>query len=530
MKRIIWLIWMSILPFFCNGQDVKEYIRVITDRELYITGEDLHISILVEDEQHQPLDMSKVAYVEICDTKVAHVQFMVALENGRGWGSVIIPPSMHSGTYELSVYTRYMRNYNPACFYRQNLGVVNLSHKSPEDNLVWEERLIDLPYLPSSIHTDKAVYNQRSLVQVNLPEDYQGQAALSVRRLDMNGSPETESMRVQTYKGKSSGDYLPELEGHLLSVQGNGNLNSLRDAQLGVMGLSAYVADGYQSKGQEFLFPMIGIYGHQFIAMAGRNAQDRPVPVVLNSPYANSLPAELPTLRIRYEDIPLKYRLLASQLRNNLITRNEFTQKFTLEGREPNYIYNLSEYTPMQSIREALVEFIEGIKSDRYKGHPALFTTSEEYIGFCSHPALVLLDGVPVQDIEKLLAYDARRIHYILIYRGKYTFGNSIQEGVISFTTYNGKLPGYQLTEEERLYEYDFPQNRPSFHTIEYSSAQALPLEKPDFRSLLYWNPQVKEKSISFYTSDMIGKYEIVLTTFNSSGKLETDTCYIEVK
>ena len=531
MKRLLFFIWISLVPFLCKGQSAQEYLQVVTDRNLYITGERIHVSVRVEDGSHHPLDMSKVAYVELSDTQKAHVQFMIALKDGQGWGEALLPATMHSGNYELSVYTHYMKNFGSDSFYRKNLGVVNLNFKSPEDNLVWEEGLSQISASSDyPIHTDKPVYGKRSPIRVQLPKDGQGHATLSVRRLDMEMLSEDPISKVQSYGGKASSAYLPEVEGHLLSVQPTEGVGSLARVQLGVMGLDTHVADGKKLRGDEFLFLMNGVYGHQHVALAGFDAQNNPAPVTLKSPYAQCLPAELPVLKVRYEETPLKFRLLASQLQGSVVPQRDLQQRFTIEGREPSYIYNLSEYTPMKSIREALMEFVEGIKYDKHKGSYALFTTTEEVSGYSSQPALVLLDGVPVQDIDKLMGYDARRIHYILIYRGKYTFGDNVQEGVISFTTYTGELPSYQLTENERLYEYDFPQNRPPFEAREYGNSTEVSAEQPDFRSLLYWNPQVKGDVVSFYSSDMTGVYEIKLTTFNAHGEEESFLGYFEVR
>ncbi|MBQ9287266.1 MAG: hypothetical protein IJ212_02400 [Bacteroidaceae bacterium] len=531
MKRLLFYIWISLVPFMCQGQNVLEYLQVVTDRNLYITGERLYVSVRVVDDGQNPLDMSKVAYVELCDKQKAHVQFMIALKDGQGWGDVLLPATMHSGNYELSVYTSYMKNFGPDCFYRKNLGVVNLNFKSPEDNLVWEEGLPSISVSSDyPIHTDKPIYGKRSQIKVQLPIECQGHATLSVRRLDMEMISEKPTPKVQSYVGEPSTDYLPEPEGHLLSVQAAEGTGSLAQVQLGVMGLNTHVADGKRFRGNEFLLPMYGVYGHQHVALAGFDSQNNLIPVTIKSPYAQCLPGELPSLKVKYDEMALKYRLLASQLQGSIVPQRDLQQRFTVEGREPSYIYNLSEYTPMKSIHEALVEFVEGIKYDKYKGSYALFTTTEEFIGYSNQPALVLLDGVPVQDIDKLMEYDARRIHYILIYRGKYTFGDKVQEGVISFTTYSGELPSYQLTENERLYEYDFPQNRPSFNAEEYGNSTEVSTERPDFRSLLYWNPQVKGDAVSFYSSDMTGKYEIELTTYNSLGEEKTYLGYFEVQ
>lgn len=520
MIKYFSVIFICLFPFLCKGQNIQEYLQVTTDCDLYITGEKLHVSIWVEDAEHQPLDMSKVAYVELSDTQKAHVQFMIALENGRGWGEILLPASMHSGTYELSAYTRYMRNYTPDCFYRKHIGVVNLTYKSEEDDLKWAETVQQAPTLQANgLHTDKATYAKRSKVQLQLPKDFHGNASLAVRRLDMVQKGDRKIAVKQAYSGKSSTFYLPELEGHLLSVQAKEKTDSLKQVQMGVMGLTTQVAEGKKSKNSDFLVPMTRVYGHQHIALSGKDAQENLIPITVNSPFAQSLPAELPPLEISYEELPLKYRLLSSQLKEFNVPVKDFTQCFTIENIKPNYIYNLSEYTPMQSIREALVEFVEGIANNKHNGHRALFTTMEETLGYSKQPALVLLDGVPVNDIDKLLKYDARRIHYILIYRGKYTFGNGIYEGIISFTSYNGELPAYQLSENELLYDYDFPQNRPGFIVPDYADTNTAISVHPDFRSLLYWNPQVMGDSCTFYTSDMEGIFEAVLTTFNEQGE-----------
>ena len=71
---------------------------------------------------------------------------------------------------------------------------------------------------------------------------------------------------------------------------------------------------------------------------------------------------------------------------------------------------------------------------------------------------LVLIDGMPVYDIERLLSYDARRIHYINIYGGQYTFGNGVYNGILSFVTRSGRLTNYP-TEPNAQYLY-MPQYR----------------------------------------------------------------------
>jgi hypothetical protein len=70
---------------------------------------------------------------------------------------------------------------------------------------------------------------------------------------------------------------------------------------------------------------------------------------------------------------------------------------------------------------------------------------------------LVLIDGVPVNDTEQLLRYDARRLHYINVYDGQYTFGHGVYDGVISFVTRSGRLTNYPTEHNTQYVVYQFP-------------------------------------------------------------------------
>jgi len=57
----------------------------------------------------------------------------------------------------------------------------------------------------------------------------------------------------------------------------------------------------------------------------------------------------------------------------------------------------------------------------------------------------------------------------------------------------------------------------------------------PDFRNLLYWTPDIKtgengKQQVSFYTSDQLGKYAVVLQGLSASGNAGSKVFMIEVK
>ena len=129
----------------------------------------------------------------------------------------------------------------------------------------------------------------------------------------------------------------------------------------------------------------------------------------------------------------------------------------TAFGTKPELTYNLDEYRQFLTIREVLLEYVICVKKTKIDGVPRLIARKEQEYYNSALPTLVLIDGMPVIDIERLLNYDARRIHYINIYGGQYTFGNGVYNGILSFVTRSGRLTNYPTEPNTQYLVYDFP-------------------------------------------------------------------------
>ena len=130
----------------------------------------------------------------------------------------------------------------------------------------------------------------------------------------------------------------------------------------------------------------------------------------------------------------------------------------TLFDTKPDISYNLDEYRQFLTIREVLIEYVDGVRSRTKDGLLRLFVRNKEDGYDTLWPAMVLIDGMPVMDVERLLNYDARRIHYINIYGSQYTFGNGVYNGILSFITRSGKLTNYPTEPNMQYLVYDFPE------------------------------------------------------------------------
>ena len=79
-------------------QTLSEKLFVHTDQSVYLTGETIWFKIYyVDGTFHQPLDLSKVAYVEVLDgAGKAVLQTKVALTTAGGNGTFFLPSSVNS--------------------------------------------------------------------------------------------------------------------------------------------------------------------------------------------------------------------------------------------------------------------------------------------------------------------------------------------------------------------------------------------------------------------------------------------------
>ncbi len=106
----------------------QEKLFAHTDKTFYLAGEILWLKIYCLDATtHRPLDLSKVAYVEILgpDNRPA-LQGKIALNEGLGDGSFSLPPSIPTGNYRLRAYTNWMKNAGPRGFFEQPITIINV--------------------------------------------------------------------------------------------------------------------------------------------------------------------------------------------------------------------------------------------------------------------------------------------------------------------------------------------------------------------------------------------------------------------
>ena len=103
----------------------REEVFVQTDRDTYISGEEIWFNVLLFERKYSSLsDNSKIVYLEVLNTvNRPVVQKKVGLNNGSGAGKVVLPDTLKPGIYTLRAYTNWMKNFMPGNCFSKKLKV-----------------------------------------------------------------------------------------------------------------------------------------------------------------------------------------------------------------------------------------------------------------------------------------------------------------------------------------------------------------------------------------------------------------------
>jgi hypothetical protein len=110
----------------------REEVFLHTDREEYISGEEMWFNAYVIDRQSSKVSLnSRIVYFELLNSVNRPViQKRVLTDNGFGAGQIVLPDTLSTGTYTIRAYTNWMKNFLPYNCYVKNISVFNTLNAS----------------------------------------------------------------------------------------------------------------------------------------------------------------------------------------------------------------------------------------------------------------------------------------------------------------------------------------------------------------------------------------------------------------
>lgn len=183
----------------------------------------------------------------------------------------------------------------------------------------------------------------------------------------------------------------------------------------------------------------------------------------------------------------------------------------------------LDNYVDLDEMWDVLYEVVPHVKPVRKKGEYNLKIMDDNSWVLPGSP-LILLDNVPIFDVTKIMDLHPSQVDKIEVIDRTYLLGSYAINGVLLITTKTDNFAGTSFPEASVFAEYQTLASEKKFKKVAYKSSGTKKQERePDFRNLLYWNPELKlsggEESISFYTSDRKGEYDVVIKGTNRQGE-----------
>ncbi|WP_201977689.1 hypothetical protein [Hymenobacter rubidus] len=212
----------------------------------------------------------------------------------------------------------------------------------------------------------------------------------------------------------------------------------------------------------------------------------------------------------------------------------EPTDSMAFYGK-PDETYLLDKYTRFKVMEEVLREYVPGVVVRIRKDGFHLLVVDRLNKIVRQETPMVLLDGVPVFNINKIMAMNPLKIQKLDVIDGRYFHGRAIYNGIVGFTTYKGDLEGFPLDAHALVQQYDGVQRQREFYAPRYDTPEAAKSRLPDLRNLLYWNPNLSTsgaagKTVDFYTGDQTGRYLVVLQGLAANGLAGSHSFVLDVK
>lgn len=515
MKKIALILAVLLSAAGFAQERVVERTYVSTDRDVYVAGERIWYSAFCLDAAKGTFSpISNVAYVELHDGEAMVASGKVALVDGRGAGQLLLPAALPTGNYRLIAYTaqnKAERGYEFTGLASKTISVFNaFSGERVKDGVevvsegtyeglrsriksgMTKEKTLEVSWKDGSLiltnHSDQAatlslsVTHDDGILSNNNPTiaDFMAQARkVGPRQFDNSIVPEYEGEIIRGHITGFSEAMIPELVGKFAFISTPSRASDVYASVIDDKGKVAfYTGNIYGNK--EYICEIEGINPslNCFIE--------------LESPFVNAPVA------------PVEKLHLSSAIEEALLSRSvamQIERQFTgdtlldpLAVRQPGLfgedeiVYVLDDYTRFTTMEEVLIEFVQELKARRRSdgSREIQVRLNDGTIWtFSSLPSLMMIDGVPVFDQEKILQYDPLLVQEIRIYPRTYYIGKRSFDGIANFVTYKHNLPGFQFGNNVRVVDYQGV----SWPTAYTGASLVGKDDYPDYRQTIYWHP-----------------------------------------
>jgi len=532
--------------YISRAKSYPENLLVFTDRSLYGVNESILFSALLQSgsEPYQGLG-SKVLYAELVNSagkSLAKGKFRISEQRSSAYLS--IPSNIFSGNYFLRCYTRWMRNFGAREFSYIPLRIVNpgsgdvesVSTEQSENSLDPSPKGLEIV----SVSAASSVYQAGEIVDLefSLMEGSFSHIHHGCVTVVPSGSIDTVAFIHEIgsnpdIQAPFQFSFLPERNGTAISgtVLEQSNLEPSPDTRLHFSILGdhpAYYVTHSDKKGR-FLLNTPFRSGIQEMFVIPEFKPGTPVEVRIDNDFSSdALPFQPGSFSLNQEEYALASRLsLQIQLQGAFYEESVNDSAIAAGQHEyipfygkPEISVKIDDYINLPNMEEVIENLIPKTYVMHRSGSVFLKITSENPM-ISMYPPLVLIDHIPVFDMDVIMAIPPSKIDRIEVVPEVYVKGEVKYGGILSLTSRKGDLAGIKLPMGSYFFDYAAFQASLNPLRPKYTG----PGKIPDTRNTLFWMDHLtlqkdESRKVSFQAASLPGSYLILFRGVSSDGNI----------
>ncbi|RLD50736.1 MAG: hypothetical protein DRI94_07875, partial [Bacteroidetes bacterium] len=211
-----------------------------------------------------------------------------------------------------------------------------------------------------------------------------------------------------------------------------------------------------------------------------------------------------------------------SELKDSKISfKKLITDTLISQFGKPDFKVYLKNFVKLPTLHEVFDEIIPSVRV-REENHKYVLSIYDEELNLNYNKPLILLDNIPVFNVDEILKIKPSLINNIEIINKMYLSGSKIFNGIIILNSNSDKFCRIKLPENAKFIKYQgFTNSEYPIFPV-YNTNEEKESKKPDFRNTLYWEAgnmtADANKFFSFYTSDNCADYIVNLYLINEKG------------
>jgi len=548
---------------------IRESIDMHIDRGIYIAGDNLFFKLYLNNsDTFSRQQISNYAYIVLRSANANIVKSLVKVENGNCFGTIALPDTLKSSVYQLVAFTNYMRNFEEESFFHKDLLIINRFDKVLTEFFPKDSVLLDSPIFNSGIsrteikensliiELEKDSFSVREKIRIkiksgnSLTTKAKANISVAVKEINPLIDPLTRKGLLQSANVFNtdqnliskkltldlSPTHLPEKEGVYLIGKISHDNKPVKDEclYLATPDTAANLQYSFSDSLGNFKFLLNDYYlGKTLILKLKESDSEKANSVFyLEDKYdlINPFKPVLPEFSIDFrkfifscQDIVQIQKAFNSKKVIISPDTNMQSLLFPFVYRMPTNIVLPSRYIPLNDFKEIASNLLTGVKIIKNKKQNEIYMTNRISNTYFNYQPTIFLDGVPIDNvmqINRLSSFDIKKIEIcnLLRFKGEINF-----TGIISVISNKNLINSIQFDRPFIKFKIAKYLDNAFYETPKYDVSE-YQKNKPDFRQLLYWNPEVvinpnEATEIEFYASDYISDYLIEVSGFSEDGK-----------